>query len=89
MSPVEVDVLARGDFGDRWVLADWSPDLSLELARRNIIAEEGVVCDCQYRCLHIFLTCTYSSRSDPASLRCYRNVQARSRCGCCCATPSG
>ena len=44
VSPVEVDVLARGDFGDRWVLADRSPDLSLELARRNIIAKEGVVC---------------------------------------------
>jgi hypothetical protein len=50
-SPVEVDVLARGDLSSIRVRADRSPDLSLELSGRNIIAEERVVCCCQYSSL--------------------------------------
>jgi hypothetical protein len=42
-SPVEVDVCARRDFADGWVTADRSPDLRLELTRRNVIAIEQVV----------------------------------------------
>jgi hypothetical protein len=49
-SPVEVDVLARLDFSNLRVGADRSPDLSLELSGRNIIAEERVVCPGQYTC---------------------------------------
>jgi hypothetical protein len=52
VSPVEVDVLARGDLSSIRVGADRSPDLSLKLSGRNVIAKERVVCRCQYSFLH-------------------------------------
>lgn len=43
-NPIEVNILARGDLADRRVAAHRRPDLDLELAFSNIIAEELVVC---------------------------------------------
>lgn len=42
--PVEVDVRPLRGFAEKRVTTDRAPDLSLELAWRNIIAEEFVVC---------------------------------------------
>jgi hypothetical protein len=42
-SPVVADLCALGGFSGRWISADWAPDLRLELAGRNIIADEVVV----------------------------------------------
>jgi hypothetical protein len=42
-SPIELGVLAGLDLADCRVLADGAPDLLLELASGDVIAEEGVV----------------------------------------------
>lgn len=42
-SPIELGVLASLDLVDSRVTADGTPDLLLELAGGDVIAEEGVV----------------------------------------------
>jgi hypothetical protein len=42
--PIEVDVLARLDFAESRVTTHRAPDLFLELAGGDVVAEEGVVC---------------------------------------------
>jgi hypothetical protein len=58
-SPVEVNILTRRDLANRRIAADRRPDLNLELAFSNIIAEELIVylCECSSsQCNLVILT---------------------------------
>lgn len=102
-SPVELGILARLDLADSRVAADRAPDLLLELAGGDVIAEEGVVCFLvshpSYIHLHHLLKptiyllrhdeITYSTRTDQATAHCPRNVRRHSQSTTSCARPSG
>lgn len=74
--PIEVRTLARLDLADRRVFADRTPDLLLELAGGDIIAEEGVVYS-QYTSARVAIT-TYGAPYADINVMTYstRSVQA-------------
>jgi hypothetical protein len=78
-SPVELNILARRDLANRRVAADRWPDLDLELAFSNIIAEELVIYHSSVSSSQHNLGDTHSSRSDQETRRHQDSVRPRSQ----------